>query len=402
MRAGSLSLDEARRIVLTAQGFKDKNSATVDMRAFQRVLNRIALLQIDSVNVVARAQYLPLFSRLGPYDRDLLHRAAGRPPRRVFEYWAHEASYVRTDLQPALRFRMANAAEVAWGSMRSVWEEQPGFVAWVLDEVAARGPLTAREIEHDAPRTKESWGWNWSQVKIALEWLFYSGQVTASGRNAAFERRYDLPERVLPAAVIAVPTPAVDEAHRILVRTAAMALGVGSEQCLRDYFRLKPAPTLRAIQELVGARELVPVSIEGWRREAYLWQAAALPRRVDAAALLSPFDSLIFERRRTEQLFGYRFRIEIYVPAAKRIHGYYVYSFLLGSRIVARVDLKADRQRGALLVQSAWAEPDTPPETAERLWTQLTTMARWLGLSDVVVALRGDLAPALTAVARFS
>ncbi len=393
----SLSIVHARRIALTAQGFNDSAPTAVGMRAFTRVLGRIALLQIDSVNVVKRAHYMPLFSRLGPYDVELLHRAADTSPRRVFEYWGHEASYVHVNLQPALRFRMAAAADVAWGSMRRIWSEQPDLVASVLDEVSSRGPLTARQIgPDDTPRTGDHWGWNWSHAKIALEWLFYSGQITAARRNTAFERVYDLPERVLPRTVLETPTPAPAEAHRILVRAAASAHGVGTEQCLRDYFRLRPKPTADAIRELVEAGELLPVSVEGWKRPAYLWHAARLPRKVEACALLSPFDSLIFERTRTEQLFDYRFRIEIYVPAPKRIYGYYVYSFLLGDQIVARVDLKADRQAGALLVQSAWAEPAAPPETSQRLWGELQTFAGWLGLGRVFIGPRGDLAAALS------
>jgi uncharacterized protein YcaQ len=294
---------------------------------------------------------------------------------------------------------MARAAEAAWGSMRRLWTERPDFVAWVREEVETRGPLTTREIEYDVPRVRDSWGWNWSDVKIALEYLFYSGQVTSARRNSAFERVYDLPERVLPPAVIAAPTPSVEESHRILVRTAARSHGVGTEQDLRDYFRLSPAPTRSALAELVESGELLPVRVDGWRRPAYLWHAARLPRRVDACALLSPFDSLVFERNRTEALFDYRFRIEIYVPAAKRTYGYYVYSFLLGERIVARVDLKADRPAGVLSVKGAWSEPSAPPDVAERLSAALHTMAGWLGLEAVQVADKGDLAGALRGVA---
>jgi uncharacterized protein YcaQ len=396
---GSLSRSQARRIALTAQGFNDRFSGARDMRSLQRVLDRIALLQIDSVNVVRRAHYLPLFSRLGPYDIELLHRAAGRPPRRVFEYWGHEASYVRTDLYPALRFRMATADEAAWGSMRRLWRDKPDFVAWVLSEVESRGPLTARQIEYDVPRTRTDWGWNWSEVKIALEFLFYSGKITSARRNSAFERVYDLPEQVLPRAVLEAPTPTAAESHRILVRAAASAHGVGTEKDLRDYFRLGVAPTKQAISDLVEAGELLPVAVEGWRRPAYLWHAARLTRKVEACALLSPFDSLIFERTRTEELFDYRFRIEIYVPPDKRVYGYYVYSFLLGERIVARVDLKADRQAGILLVRSAWSEPTAPVDVAERLAAALWSMAAWLDLDGLSVAPNGDLAPVLQAVA---
>jgi uncharacterized protein len=396
----SLSRSQARRIALSGQGFADRSPAVPDMRSVNRLLGKIALLQIDSVNVVSRAHYLPLFSRLGPYDRGLLHRAAEKRPRTLFEYWGHEASLVRVDLQPALRFRMASAADAAWGSMRRLWTEKPDFVAWVLEEVAARGPLTAREIEHDVPRTRSQWGWNWSQVKIALEWLFYSGQVTAARRNTAFERVYDLPDRVLPAAVLQAPTPKDAEAHRTLLRASAAAHGVGTEACFRDYFRL-PVPAARqAVLDLVESGELLPVRIEGWVRQAYLWHRATVRRTVDACALLSPFDSLIFERTRTEKLFDYRFRIEIYVPASKRVYGYYVYSLLLGEDIVARVDLKADRQSGVLRVHGAFAEPAAPDNTAQRLAAELWSMAGWLGLDDVSVAPHGDLAAGLRAEVR--
>ena len=395
MARTSLSRVQARRVALAAQGFADKQPGRVGLRAVGRVLDRLALLQIDSVNVVARAHYLPLFSRLGPYDIDLLHRAAGRPPRRVFEYWAHEASYVRVDLQPALRWRMQSRDRV-WAGMRRIAEEQPEFVRWVKAEIADRGPLTAREIEHDVPRTKVHWGWNWSEVKRALEWLFYVGEVTAARRNTSFEREYDLTERVLPRPVLEHPTPPVDEAHRVLVRAAAVAHGVGTEPCLRDYFRLGPRQSQQAVGELVDSGELLPVTIEGWDRPAYLWHRATVPRTIRAQALLSPFDSLIFERRRTEQLFGYRFRIEIYVPGPKRVYGYYVYSFLMDEALVARVDLKADRASGVLRVLGSYAEPGAPDETAVRLAAELASMAGWLGLERVDCAPRGDLAARLS------
>jgi uncharacterized protein YcaQ len=394
----SLSKAQARRVALAAQGFTDKRPARADMRALNRVLSRIAVLQIDSVNVVSRAHYVPLFSRLGPYDRELLHRAASRSPRRVFEYWGHMASYNRIDLQPALRFRM-EAASGVWQGVRRLAEEQPGFVEWVYEEVDARGPLTAREIEHDVPRTKENWGWNWSEVKIALEWLFYTGRVSAARRNSAFERIYDLPERVLPKAILDAPTPTDDEAHRTLIRASAVAHGVGTEQDLRDYFRLAPQPTKRAIADLVEAGELLPIAVEDWKRPAYLWHQAKLPRTVQAQALLSPFDSLIFERNRTMDLFDYHYRIEIYVPASRRIYGYYVYSFLLGDRIVARIDLKADRQAGVLRVLGAWREALAPDDTAERLSVELESLAGWLDLDGISVARNGDLAPALSGLA---
>jgi uncharacterized protein YcaQ len=229
---------QARRIALAAQGFTARRPVAPTAAALGRVVDRLALFQIDSVNVLVRAHYMPLFSRIGAYDPALLERAFGRAPRRMFEYWAHEASLVRVDLQPALRFRMADASG-AWGGMKRAVQEHPEVVDRVLDELAARGPLTAREIEHDAPRSKDNWGWNWSLVKQCLEWLFYTGQVTSARRNSAFERVYDLPERVLPPTVLAQPTPSVADAHRRLVEVAARAHGVASESCLRDYFRLR-------------------------------------------------------------------------------------------------------------------------------------------------------------------
>jgi len=386
----SLSPLQARRIALGAQGFTRARPAAVTSRHLNATVARLGFFQIDSVNVLQRAQYMPLFSRMGPYDVGLIHRAAGRAPRRLFEYWAHEAAFVDVNLWPAFRFRMDSGARM-WGSMARIIEEKPDVVAWVLEEVRANGPLTAREIEHDAPRNKDNWGWNWSEVKMALEYLFYKGEVTAARRNSQFERIYDAPERVLPPHVLARPALDESEAHLELVRHAAKALGIGTAQCLRDYFRLGPEPTARAIATLVDSGELLPATITSWKRPAFLHAEASRPRAVRARALLSPFDPLIFERTRTEVLFDFRYRIEIYVPAHKRVHGYYVLPFLLGDRLVARVDLKADRAAGVLRVHSAWAEPDAPAETATELAAELTLMAGWLGLDSVSAARKGDL-----------
>lgn len=390
---------QARRIALAAQGFsRARPTAVVTSRHVNAVIERLGFFQIDSVNVLQRAHYLPLFSRLGAYDVDLLHRAAGRAPRRLFEYWAHEAALVDVRLWPALQWRMADASGM-WGGIQRLADEKPEVVARVLDEVQTRGPLTARDIEQDVENTRDRWGWNWSEAKRALEFLFYTGQVTAARRNSAFERLYDVPARVLPPAVFDQPALGSDDAHVELVRHAARALGVGTAQCLRDYFRLAPGPTTQAIDVLTASGELIPAEIAGWKRPAFLHADASKPRPVDARALLSPFDPLIFERTRTEQLFGFRYRIEIYVPAAKRVHGYYVLPFLLGDSLVARVDLKADRAAGILLVQSAWAEPQAPTETAAELMAELRLMAQWLGLDEVRVESRGDLSGALQACA---
>ena len=294
---------------------------------------------------------------------------------------------------------MARAADEAWGGMRRVREERPELVAQVLEEVRARGPVAASEVlEHERPERTGPW-WDWSDVKRAFEWLFWSGRIT-SARRRGFERLYDLPERVLPAEVLAAPTPSEPDAQRALLRIAARSLGVAAERDLRDYFRLPVAGARAGVAELVEAGELWPVEVEGWRAPAYLRSGARACRGGwTARALVGPFDSLVWERARVERLFGFRYRIEIYVPEPRRVHGYYVLPFLLGDRLVARVDLKADRQAGALRVQAAHAEPDAPAGTAGELWAELELMAEWLGLERVVIVPRGDLAPALAGAA---
>jgi hypothetical protein len=396
----SLSLAEARRVALAAQGFADPRPARPDRRALRRVMDRVGIIQIDSVNVLSRSQYLPVFARLGPYPRELLDCAAGKSPRMVFEYWAHEASLVPVATQPNLRHRMTQVDRHfgKWGER--IRRERPGLIEWVLDEVRRLGPVTAGEIEEDVPRQTDHWGWNWSDVKTALECLFYAGEVTAAGRNGSFARLYDTPERVLPADVLSLPTPDKEESNLELVRIAARAHGIGTPRCLADYFRIKVDDARRAIATLVDKCELIPVTVDGWKGPAYLHADARVPRRVNARALLSPFDSLVWERRRVEDLFGFRYRLEIYTPPDKRVYGYYVLPFLLGERLVARVDLKADRAARVLRVQAAWREPDAPPETAEHLAEELRSMAHWLGLDDVAVADRGDLARELHATIR--
>ena len=370
------------------------------MRDVQAVTSRLAQFQIDSINVVVRAQFMPLFSRLGPYDPALLERAAYQAPRRLFEYWGHAASLIDVSLQPLLRFRMEPGFRDVWAGVERVARENADLIPFIRDEVAARGPISARDLEVVEERDRSNWGWNWSRVKTVLEWLFYTGEVTSAYRNSQFERVYDLPERVIPRSVLAMPTPTPQESVIGLVRRAARALGIASESCLRDYFRTRGAMTRHAITTLVESGELIPVVVQGSAsRPWYLWHEARVPRRVNARALLSPFDSMIFERGRLERLFDFVYRIEIYVPEPKRVHGYYVYPFLLGEQFVARVDLKADRAGRVLRVNAAWIEPGHDPyAVATELSSELKIMAEWLGLQRVEILPRGDLAPALAAL----
>ena len=364
-------------MALAAQGFAVPRRH--DGRAIRRMFDHVALVQIDSVNVLARAHYLPGFARLGAYDRTALDKAAHYAPRRLFEYWGHEASLIDVELQPLLRWRMARAHDEAWGGIRRIKEEKPELLREVLERVRDEGPLAARDLVDDHPKRSGPW-WDWSDSKRAIEMLFWGGEVT-SARRRNFERLYDLPERVLPRAVLDAPTPDEADAQRELVAIAARALGVAALPELRDYFRLPNAVVRPRVAELVEAGELLPVEVEGWGIPAWLHRDARIPRRVDASALLGPFDNLTWERGRVERLFGFRFKLEIYVPKPQRVYGYYVLPFLLGDRLVARVDLKADRQAGRLLAHAIHLEDDAPPETHEALREELALLAGWLGLT---------------------
>ena len=394
-----VSAAAARRIALAAQGFGGGRPAgRVTMRHLDRMLRHTGLIQIDSVNVLARAHLMPLYSRSGPYDPALIDRAASRAPRRLVEYWAHEASLIPPGTRRLLGWRMRRAHVDGWQSVRAA-AEQTDLLGAVTAEVERRGPLTATEIgasidPHHVP-DRSHWGWNWPPVKSALEYLFWSGRLTAASRTTQFERRYDLPERVLPSEVAALPEVPDEEAFTELIRISARALGIGTAKCLRDYFRLPAAEARPAIAELVASGELIEVDCEAFDAPAYLHPEARRPRRIAHRALLSPFDPLVFERARTESLFGFRYRIEIYVPKDRRVHGYYVLPFLLDEALVARVDLKADREASTLRVLGAFGEAGAPPETPRRLAVELGLMAGWLSLERIEVEPNGDLAKAL-------
>lgn len=393
----TLTAGEARRIALAAQGFGGDREAPVVKRQLVKAIERLGVVQLDSVNVVSRTHYMPAFSRLGAYPRELLEEVAWARKRPLFEYWAHEASLLPLSSQPLLRWRMADAQEGrgAWKGIARFIRERRDFLDTVRDEIDRRGPMSAGELEI-GHKGQGGW-WGWSEAKRAVESLFWAGELTTATRRGTFERVYDLPEKVLPRAIVETPTPPREDAQRQLVRIAARAMGIATERDLRDYFRMGVEETRARIADLVEGGELLAVTVKDWREPAYLDPAARRPRRIDHTALLSPFDNLIWFRERTERLFGVRYRIEIYVPAEKRQHGYYVLPFLEGDALTARVDLKADRKAGVLIVQSSHAEPWASDATAVKLAAELKRMAAWLGLATVRVERRGDLAPSLEA-----
>jgi uncharacterized protein YcaQ len=402
IRPASLTAAQARRIAVAAQGFSEPRPGGPITRAhLRRLISRIQVLQLDSVSVAVRAHYAPVFSRLGPYDRDVLDRAAwghtARSPRLLVEYWAHEAALMAVDDWPLLRWRMRQYRHGRWGS--HIVKANPRLPDDIVAALAELGPSTAGQIENHlatTPRRGKGAWWNRSDTKWVAEALFASGRLTTATR-VGFARHYDLTERVLPADVLAREV-AEDDALRELTRRAATALGVATEADIRDYFRLAAGQAKPAIAKLVADGELERVDVEGWSAPAYLPVAQTIPRRDRGTALLCPFDPLIFFRPRVERLFGFHYRIEIYTPAAQRRYGYYVWPFLLDGELVGRVDLKVDRSADALHVVGAFVEPErSPSRVAEALAGDLQTMAGWLGLGGVTVGERGNLAGALSA-----
>jgi uncharacterized protein len=392
-----ISNAQARRIALAAQGFdRPRPTGRVDRRHGRRLFDDMGLIQVDSVNVLVRSQELPVFARVGSHDRDLIPSMIRND--ELFEFWGHEASLIPVAHHHLFRWRMERGRTESWGGLQKLNKQRPGYIADVLEEIRTRGPMTVSELASPGAKRSESW-WGWSDGKMAVEFLFWTGAITARRRPHNFEREYGMPEEFIPGDVLARATPIEDDARRELLVLAARHHGIATGRDLADYYRQKMPIARPLLADLVEDGQLLPVQVEGWSETAYLHPDARTPRRINARALLSPFDPVVWERSRAERLFGFRYRIEIYVPAAKRIHGYYVLPFLIGDELVARVDLKADRHAGELLVQGAFAEPGRPvDEVASELGAELAEMAAWLGLERVVVKRNGNLAQPLQVV----
>ena len=398
-RAESISIGSARRIALAAQGFDvPRPSGRIDRRHLSRAMGSMGVLQIDSVNVLVRSQELPLFSRLGAHPRDLIPQATAKGD--LFEYWAHVAAHVPTAHHRLWRWKMNGTHGGAWGAARDLLERRPGYADSILERIRERGAVTAGELsERRGP--KGPW-WDWDDAKEALEYLFMCGRLTATRRASDFARLYDLPERVIPREHLDAPAATRDEAHRELAELAARSLGVGTAYDIADYYRLALRDVKPRLDELIEDGRIAPVKVEGWREIGYRHRDAREPRRIDASALLSMFDPVVWNRRRDERLFDFHYRIEIYTPAPRRKFGYYVLPFLHGERIVARVDVKADRPAGVLRVPGLYAEDGVDQtKVASALATELRTMAEWLELDSISIGRRGDLSdPVRRALAR--
>ncbi|MCU1543268.1 MAG: hypothetical protein JWM50_1133 [Microbacteriaceae bacterium] len=398
--ATSLSAAQARRIALRAQGFGTQGRAPgaasgPGIRRLGSVIDRLGLLQLDSVNVFERSHYLPVFARLGSFDKADLDRLTFGPAGRYTEYWAHEAAIIPMERRPLFQWRMDARRAGSEADTDSWVHSNRPMLDWLRAELAAKGPLPASQIEHDANRGTGSW-WGWSDVKRGLEVLFGWGEVVSAGRTR-FERTYALAEQRVPADILATTVSETD-AVRTLIALSARAHGIGTVADLADYYRIRQAPTRAAIADLEESGELLPVSVEGWTQPAWLHRDARVPRRMEAAALLSPFDPVVWARPRSERLFDFHYRIEIYTPAHKRIFGYYSLPVLLDDRIVGRIDLKSDRHNRVLRVQSAWREAGAPTGMEERIVPLLESARAWQGLDAIEVIDRGDLAHDLAGV----
>lgn len=395
--ADSISPAAARRIALAAQGFARPHPDAVGTRQLNLAIQRLGLLQLDSVNVLERSHYLPMFARLGAYDKALLDKLtfAAKGPYR--EYWAHEAALIPLEEWPLFRFRMQDYRDY-YASAADPWlAAHADTLAWLRAELAEKGPLPASKIERDANAPRRGSWWDWDEVKRGLERMFRVGDVVSAGRRG-FERTYALPEQVMPAGLWEREVPRADAVHALMERSAR-AHGIGTLSDLADYYRLKTADARPALERLVDEGVVRRVAVPGWRRPAFLHRDARIPRRVETTALLSPFDPVVWERERALRMFGFHYRIEIYTPAPKRRFGYYTLPVLVDEALVGRIDLKNDRKRGVLRVQSAWREEGVTDAVAERIVPVLRRLAAWQGLGELEVVDRGDLARAVAAEA---
>jgi len=385
-----ITSNQAKRYALAAQGFSEpRSSGRVDRRHYRKVVDRVGLIQLDSVNYFSRAHFMPFFSRLGPYNRDALDTWLWRSGE-LFEYWGHEASLIPADQHRLFRWRMDR--EFTWKAMRRLEEEQPGYIESVLEQVEQRGPIQTRELEDPGDRLGRSM-WNWSYGKVALEALFLQGRITTADRPN-FTRMYDIPDRVIPRHCLDAPGIPTDEAQTILLDQAARAMGVATADDLGDYYRIKMPDTRPLVDRMAAKGELVEVEVEGWGKPAYLHPDAALPRTARGTALLSPFDNLVWYRPRMERLWDFHYRIEIYVPEPQRVYGYYVLPFLMNGDLVGRVDIKTDRQESVLRVKGAFAEPDVDRiAVGKALGDELEQIAIWLSMSRIEIVANGNLAP---------
>lgn len=385
-----ITTDQARRYALAAQGFNEERpSGRVDRRHFRKVVDRVGLIQLDSVTYFSRAHFMPFFSRLGPYDRDGLDEWLWRSGE-LFEYWAHEASLIPAGQHQLFRWQMERGAN--WKAMKRLQEEEPGYIESVLKQVEERGPIQTKDLENPGKRMGRTM-WNWNTGKLALEILFIEGRITTSDRPN-FTRMYELSEKVIPKQYLEAPDLAVEEAQTRLLDQAARSMGVATAEDLGDYYRIRMPETRPLVDRMAASGQLVEVEVEGWDKTGYLHPEAMLPRTARGTALLSPFDNLVWCRPRVERLWDFHYRIEIYVPEPKRVYGYYVLPFLMDGNLVGRVDVKTDRQEGVLRVKGAFAEPDVDRTAVGRaLRQELEQIASWLSMSSIDVAANGDLVP---------
>ncbi len=385
----TFSPQQARRIALAAQGFGRPPTVAAGTRQLNLGLERLGVLQLDSVNVFERSHYLPLFARLGAYDRAKLDALIFAPRSNYIEYWAHQAAIIPLESWPLFEWRRAAYRRKYYDDPESWVSTHREMLDFVRGELAAHGALPASKIQHESNVRRGPW-WGWSDVKEALEFLFFFGEVATAGRTR-FERTYALTDRIVPERLRTAVVPK-DDAVRELVRVSARALGIGTLSDIADYFRLRTDETRAAVADLVDAGELTPATVAGWNRPAFMHPEARLPRRIETAALLSPFDPVVWERDRALRMFGFHYRIEIYTPAPKRVFGYYTLPLLIDEALVGRIDLKSDRQNGVLRVQSAWHEADYPAPDPMRVAGLLRDIADWQGLNDILVVDRGDFA----------